>query len=183
MLRHPRLLLAVAFSLYTTSLALRCFPGRVPQLDHCVTLVGAISYISQLPMQDEPKEWGRTIETGPYAQKVPMSYLIEGPEQNTCAVYVDVNAEDYYAIDTFKVLDVAVAAHAVVTSCVGLGQIGLARPAGVQHVFAKVMRSDGRRLLDGPNVEIVTLPNSTDRLIAIGAVPSTSRALYDVSTS
>ncbi len=126
MLYYQEFLLTVTFCLYSTSLATECFSGDLPSIQDCQILVMTLYRLAHMPGQDEPKEYGRTMETDIYSEKIPKSYFLDGPENYNCAIYLDVNADDYYAVDTFRLEDIAVAANTVLGHCIiARGQLGL----------------------------------------------------------
>ena len=86
------------------------------------------------------KAWGRNLPTTLDTQKVPKVFWISGRGPTTCAVHVDVDAYIPWAVDDFRVSDVAAAGGQVLAEClVARSKIGLAYPAGVDgHVYAKV---------------------------------------------
>ena len=92
------------------------------------------------------KAWGRRLPTTLDTQKVPKVFWIVGRGPTTCAVHVDVDAYDLFAVDDFRLADVASAAEEVVAQCLSAkSKVGLAYPAGVDgHVHAKVRAFGGR---------------------------------------
>ena len=86
------------------------------------------------------KVWGRELPTTLDTQKVPKVFWISGRGPTTCAIHVDVDAYSPFAVDSFRVSDVASAAEEVIAQClVPARKVGLAYPAGVDgHVYAKV---------------------------------------------
>ena len=126
MLRYRKLLLTVAFCFYSASSALECFSGALPGLPDCQILISALYQLSDMPGQNEPKEYGRTMDTGIYSEKIPKLIHLHGPEDYDCGILVDVDAADYYAVDTFRVQDIADAANAIYGYClVRRGELGL----------------------------------------------------------
>ena len=117
MLRYKGLLFTIAFCLYSTSLALECYSGILPNLGDCEALLNALLYLSRMPGQNEPKEWGRTVASDLYSEKIPKLYHLHGPEDYNCGIFLDVVTVDYYAIDTFRVGDVAAVANAIYSYC------------------------------------------------------------------
>lgn len=136
-------------------------PGALPIVRHCQDLTDAIAYLSRLPEENNLKTWGRRLPSTANSQKVPKIYWIVGRGPTTCAVHVDVNADDTFAVDTFRVKAVGLATERVVSRClVGQRKIGLEYPSGGQHVYAKVVRTDSPFFLDflgDANVERVPL--------------------------
>ena len=89
------------------------------------------------------RAWGRRLPTTADTQKVPKVFWISGRGPTTCAVHVDVDAYHPWAVDDFRLSDVAAAGEQVVAQClIARGKIGLAYPAGMDgHVYAKVISS------------------------------------------
>ena len=126
MLRYRELLLTFAFCLYSTSPALECFSGSLPDVFDCQTLINAIIHWALMPGQNVPKEYGRTLDSDLYSENIPKIYHLHGPENYNCAILVDVKDTDYDAVDTFTIRDLSVAAHMVYSIClVGQMKIGL----------------------------------------------------------
>ena len=126
MLRYRGLLLTVAFCLYSTALAVECFPGVLPDRMDCQILISALFRLSRLPGQNDPKEYGRTVHSDMYAEKIPKIYYLHGPEEYNCAILVDVDDADYYAVDTFRIEDVAVVGNTIFVNCLlSQAKIGL----------------------------------------------------------
>ena len=94
------------------------------------------------------KSWGRRLPTTLGTQKVPKVFWISGRGPTTCAIHVDVDSYDLFAIDDFRLVDVARAGEEVVAQCLSAkSKIGLAYPAGSDgHVHAKV------RVLGGSSI-------------------------------
>ena len=126
MLRYRELLLAFTFCLYSTSLALECFSGSLPDVLDCQTLISALIHWSLMPGQNVPKEYGRTLDSGLHSENIPKVYHLHGPENYNCAILVDVKDADYGAIDTFTIRELSVAVNMVYSLClVGQAKIGL----------------------------------------------------------
>ena len=126
MLSFQECLLAIAFCLYSTSSALECYTGSLPNLQHCGVLIAALSGLSRLPGKNDPKEYGRTMHSDRYSEKIPRLYYLGGPEEYNCAIFVDVEITDFYAVDTFRLADLARAANAIYILClVNQGKLGL----------------------------------------------------------
>lgn len=117
MLSFQEFLLTITFCLYSTSSALECYTGSLPNLPDCQILIAALYQLSHMPGQNEPKEYGRTMQSDIYSEKIPKVYYLSGPENYNCALFVDVQITDYYAVDTFRLEDLANAASAVFTVC------------------------------------------------------------------
>ena len=126
MLSFREFLFIITFCLYSTSSALECFSGSLPNLQDCQVLITALNHLSRMPGQNDPKEYGRTVQSDLYSEKLPRVYYLSGPEDYNCAIFVDVGIADYYAIDTFRLSDLARAAHGVFIVClVNEGQLGM----------------------------------------------------------
>ena len=117
MLSFQEFLLTITFCLYSTSSALECYSGPLPELADCQVLIGALYAWSRMPGQNDPKEYGRTMQSDRYSEKIPKMFYLEGPEDYNCALFVDVEVIDYYAVDTFRLQDLAWAADAVFAVC------------------------------------------------------------------
>ena len=117
MLSFQEFLLTITFCLYSTSSALECYSGPLPGLADCQILITALVDMSRVPGQNEPKEYGRTMQSDIYSEKIPKTFYLEGPEDYNCALFVDVAIKDYYAVDTFRLQDLAWAANAVFAVC------------------------------------------------------------------
>ena len=125
MLSFQEFLLTITFCLYSASSALECYSGILPDLADCQILIGALYDLSRMPGQNDPKEYGRTMESSIYSEKIPKVFYLSGPEDYNCALFVDVEITDYYAIDTFRIQDLAWAANAVFAVClVTEGRLG-----------------------------------------------------------
>ena len=126
MSRYRKILLTVAFCFYSASSTLVCFPGVLPALPDCQHLISALYHLSQMPGQNEPKEYGRTMDTGIYSEKIPKLIYLHGPEDYDCGILLDVDAVDQYAVDTFRMEDVAAVTNAIYGFClVTRGLLGL----------------------------------------------------------
>jgi len=165
MLQIPTLLFAVLFSVYVPSRSMECLlpRGALPTVRDCQDLTDAIAYLARFPGENNPKTWGRRLPSTTDTQNLPKIYWIVGRGPTTCAVHVDVNADDVFAIDTFRLSTVGLAAERVVSRClVGERKIGLEYPSGGQHVYAKLVRTDAPfflDLLDDSDVQSVLLLN------------------------
>ena len=202
MLRYRGLLFTVVLCLCSTSLALECFTGTLPDLLDCEILIRALFHLSHMPGQDEPKEYGRTVESDIYSEKIPKLYHLYGPEDYNCGILLDVATADYYAIDTFRVRDLATAANIIYDYCLlarakmgwyvyrapfPLAQLlncnRRANPAGVQHVYAKFVRVDSLASPNGSNVEMISLSSKTSMLNSTKGVLAVGGGAYNLSTS
>ena len=138
-----RLRLSMLFTsfIYALSQAVVCIrpPALLPTVNDCTTIVEAISWLSRMPGENTMKAWGRNLPTTLDTQKVPKVFWISGRGPTTCAVHVDVDAYVPWAVDDFRVSDVATVGGQVLAEClVARSKIGLAYPAGVDgHIYAK----------------------------------------------
>ena len=148
MVRFSFLFLFASFTIFTHSRAAICTaaPGLLPTIGDCNDLIDAISWLSRLPGENNMKAWGRRLPTTLDTQKVPKVFWISGRGPTTCAVHVDVDSYDLWAVDNFRLADVASAGEEVVAQCLSAkSKIGLAYPAGADgHVHAKVITLGGR---------------------------------------
>lgn len=149
MLIHQQLsLFLLAFS-PTLSFAWICFPppGIRPISRDCRTLILGLKELSLLPHENHLQRWGRHLPTTALRTvHLPKWYwLDEGPQPpTTCAVVVDVDGIDFFAVDTFRLKDVAAAAQTVYAQCLSQrDQLGLEFPSEEAHVYAKVVRFGG----------------------------------------
>lgn len=142
MFRFLLLLLFASFTIFIRSQAAICTnaPGLLPTISDCNDLTDAIRGLSRLPGENNMRAWGRRLPTTLDTQKVPKIFWIAGRGPTTCAVHMDVDAYDLWAVDDFRLGDVASAAEEVVAQCLSAkSKVGLAYPAGVDgNVHAKV---------------------------------------------
>ena len=149
-----------------------CFRARsaLPVLFHCQDLVDAIDHLARMPGENEVKAWGRRVpSTGPYTEHLPKVYYIQGQTlYTTCAVKVDVDRLDYFAVDSFRQSDVARSSGKVVDRCLlSQGMIGLDYPSVEGHVYVTIVRIDAPAVLEFSrihHVQNISLPNSTSVL-------------------
>ncbi|KAL8859872.1 MAG: hypothetical protein Q9178_003705 [Gyalolechia marmorata] len=154
MLKHlppPLPTLLSLLSLFTLSSSYVCFPpfGPLPTYHDCITLMNALDILSHQPDADIAKHWGRHVPTTAHSENLPRWYYVEEELQppTTCAVVVDVDGMELSYVETFSLRDVVEAAHIAFFEClVERAQIGLDFPAEWGHVYAKMMRMDGRPL-------------------------------------
>ncbi|KAF6224283.1 hypothetical protein HO133_010858 [Letharia lupina] len=133
MFQSSLLLLFAPFTIYTLAQAAICTtaPGLLPTVSDCTDLLEAISWLSRMPGENNMKAWGRRLPTTLDTQKVPKVYWISGRGPTTCAVHVDVDSYDLWAVDDFRLADVASAGEEVVAQCLSAkSKVGLAYPAG-----------------------------------------------------
>ena len=141
-----RLKLSLLFTsfIYGLSQAVICTPARglLPTISDCTDIVEAIKWLSRMQGENTMRAWGRGLPTTADTQKVPKVFWISGRGPTTCAVHVDVDAYDLWAVDDFRLSDVALAGEQVVAQCLrAKSKVGLAYPAGVDGlVHAKVMK-------------------------------------------
>ena len=144
-LHFPFLVLFASFANFTLSRVAICTSARhlLPTISDCKDIAEAVSWLSRMPEENNMKAWGRRLPTTPDTQKVPKVFWISGRGPTTCAIHVDVDAYDTFAVDDFRLSDVALAAEDVIDQClVAKSKIGLAYPAGADgHVHAKVRTS------------------------------------------
>ena len=167
---------------------LRCIPspGALPTLPDCRDLTDAIAYVSHLPGENVLKTWGRRLPETPETMHLPKVFWLGGQGPTTCAVHVDVNAEDYLAVDEFRLRSVGVAAEEIVARCLlGLRQIGVSYPASSQRVYAQIVRADNPSLSELRRISTVQslqIPNTTNLLQSVSVtslVNTTSLILQD----
>lgn len=176
MLRCLLILLPLMFVPHVVSKGIRCTDakGPLPTIKHCNELTEAIDMLSRLPGENNMRAWGRRLPTTDLTQNLPKVFWIAGRGPTTCAVHVDVDEDDYFAVDDFRVRSVGMAAGRVVAQClVARGKIGLAYP-GQGHVYVRIVRTDTPfelNVVDPSRVQSLALPNSTDTL-QIATAPS-----------
>lgn len=175
-------------SIWTVAQCLRCIspPGALPTLPDCRDLTNAIAFASRLPGENVLKSWGRHLPETPDTVKLPKVYWLSGRGPTTCAVHVDVSAEEYFAVDEFRLRSVGVAAESVVAQCLlRLSQIGFSYPSPSQHVYAKIVRTDDpflSELLRNSTAHSLYSPEMTNLLQSVSvssSVNTTSLVLQD----
>lgn len=148
MTRFTFLVLFASFTLYAASWAAICTSARsiLPIIRDCQDITEAVSLLSRIPGENTMKAWGRQLPTTPDTEKVPKVFWISGRGPTTCAIHMDVDAYDTWAVDFFRLSDVASAADEVISQClVAKSKVGLAYPAGLDgRVHAKVKTFEGR---------------------------------------
>lgn len=161
-------------SLCTVAQCLRCMPppGILPNLPDCRDLTNAIAYVSRLPGENVRKSWGRGLPETPDTVRLPKVYWLSDRGPTTCAVHVDVSADDYLAVDEFRLRSVGVAAERVVAQCLlRLSQIGLSYPSSSRHVYAKIIRTDSplfpSEMLRSSTIQSLQFPNVTNLLQSV----------------
>ena len=148
MFRFLILLLSTSFTIYKLSRGAICItaPSLLPTVNDCNDLVDAISWLSRLPGENNMKAWGRRLPTTLDTQKVPKVFWISGRGPTTCAIHVDVDAYDLFAVDDFRLSDVASAGEEVVAQCLSAkSKVGLAYPAGPDGNVHAQVRIFGRK--------------------------------------
>lgn len=153
------------------SLEIECFHARsaLPYISHCQDLNNAIAWLARMPGENDVRAWGRHLPTTAETQKIPKLYFIDGPAiSTTCTVKVDVDRTDSFAVDSFRLSDVAAASARVVDDClVRQRLIGLDYPSEAGHVYVKIMRTDAPGELKLPrrfDMQNLSLPNSASVL-------------------
>ena len=130
--------------MYTFSQAAICTSrrGLLPTINDCRDIAEAIDLVSRMPNENNMRAWGRGLLTTDDTQMVPKVFWLVGPGPTTCAVHVDVDAYNPWAVDNFRLSAVASAAQEVIAQClVPQRKLGLAYPAGADgHIHAKVRR-------------------------------------------
>lgn len=160
-----------------SSLEVECFHARsaLPILSHCQDITDAIAYLSRMPGENDLRAWGRRLPTSQYTEKLPKVYWLSGRGPTTCAVQVDVNPTNYFAVDSFRQSNVSVCAARVVDQCLARQRrIGLDYPTQKEYVYVKIVRSDSPlqlNVLGTYEVGNVSLPGTTSVLhVASGNV-------------
>ena len=177
-------------SFCTVAQCLSCIspPGALPTFPDCQDLTNAIAYVSHIPGKNVRKSWGRGLPDTPDTVKLPKVYWLSGGGRGptTCAVHVDVSADDYLAVDEFKLRSVGAAAERVVAQCLlRLSEIGFSYASPSQHVYVKIVRTDGlllSELLRNSTVQSLQSPDMTNLLQSAtisSSVNSTSLSLQD----
>ena len=142
MFRSPLLLLLTCFTISTHARDAICItsPGLLPTIRDCIDIAEAVGWLSQLPRENDMKAWGRGLPTTSDTQQIPKVFWISGRGPVTCAIHVDVDAYSPFAVESFRLSDVALAAEEVIAQClIPKRKIGLVYPVGVDgHVYAKV---------------------------------------------
>ena len=124
------LLTLSSFPILTTAASMICYdpPSILPRTSDCNDLVSAINYAASL--QPAPKTWGRHLPDSPETASLPKIYYYDGPGPgySTCAVEVDVDPQDVWAIETLTLRRVKLAAENIVDKCLENNRlVGLAR--------------------------------------------------------
>ena len=132
---HKKMLKTQIFSLLFVlspqcilSRRLVCFSpaGALPNPLHCRELIAALTYIARGPEGDRLLSWGRHLPESDETQNLPVRYYVQRREPQTCAVWVDVNHGDLFAIDRFKLSDVISVAQNIIVRClIAENEIGM----------------------------------------------------------
>ena len=142
MFQSPLVLLLICFIIFTNTQAAICITtrGLRPTINDCRDIAEAVSSLSQLPNENKLKAWGRGLPTTLDTQQLPTVFWLSGRGPTTCAIHVDVDAFSPFAVDNFRLSDVATAATEVIDQClIRKRKVGLAYPVVVDgHVYAKV---------------------------------------------
>jgi hypothetical protein len=168
--RSPIFLLAALFSLSSPCLSTECYnaPAALPSYRDCHTLLDGILYLSRLPGQNRPKEWGRNLTTGLNAERLPKLYWLDGPERYNCGIRLDGISQ--YASEIFKVIAVYYSGNRLVLHCLAMQrQLGVDWPGLDHHVTASLVWTGVNGfpdLLSGPDVQRMPLPNSSTVLMS-----------------
>ena len=169
------LILIIHFCL-PSILALSCYPPPervLPIPAHCRDLATAILYASFKPLGNDPKSWGRGLPTTPDTERLPKLYwLVDRPYgPSTCALLVDTIPLDPFAVETFRLRTVGIAAERIIGTCLmGRSQVGSEPMGKTKGVEASLIRHDGSSFLgtEAPRVEVVFGQNN-------GSLLSTTR--------
>ena len=179
--RSPIFLLAALFSLSSPCLSAECYnpPAALPSYRDCHTLLDAILYLSHLPGQNLPREWGRNLTTGLNAEHLPRLYWLDGPERYNCGIRLDGISQ--YATEIFKVDAVYYSGSRLVLQCLAMRrQLGVDWPGLDHHVTASLVWTGINGfpdLLSEPDVQRMPLPNSSSVLMSA----STQNTVYGSS--
>lgn len=117
----------------------------LPPFRDCRIIIAGLEWVSAQPLERNPRDWGRAIPSTKTTEPLPRYFMIQGRKPpNECAVQLDVDPIDYYAVDTFSLAAVAQAARVVYWGClVGKGMVGLEYPnLNQKRVWAKLIRLD-----------------------------------------
>ena len=142
MFRSPLLLLLICFTISTHARDAICITSRglLPTIRDCRDIAEAVSWLSQQPHENELKAWGRGLPETSDTQQIPKVFWLSGRGPTTCAIHVDVDAFNPFAVESFRLSDVASAAEEVIAQClIPKRKTGLVYPVGVDgHVYAQV---------------------------------------------
>ena len=148
------------FSFLTAAASMICYPTptKLPRFRDCEDLLNAITYVSSLPSESQPRTWGRRLPDTDTTNSLPKLYYFNDertPGFSTCAVEVDVDPTYFWAVETFTLARVGVAAEHIVDKCLENNRlVGLATLGDGGKVQARVFRTDRPRL-DGVGVGLL----------------------------
>ena len=168
--QYPFFQLAALFSLYSPSLSVQCYdaPIALPGYGDCNVLLQGILYLSRLPGENLPKQWGRNLTTGLNVEHLPKLYWLDGPEKYDCGIRVDGISQ--YATETFKVEAIYYSGSRLVLHCLAMRrQLGIDWPGLTHQVTANLIwtgEPGSLDLLNGSDVQRVPLPNRTNVLMS-----------------
>ncbi|KAL2041327.1 hypothetical protein N7G274_005709 [Stereocaulon virgatum] len=168
--RSPIFLLAALFSLSWPCLSVECYnaPAALPSYRDCHVLLDGILYLSRLPGENRPKEWGRNLTTGLGVEHLPKLYWLDGPERYNCGIRIDGISQ--YATEIFRVDAVYYSGSRLVLHCLAIQrQLGVDWP-GLHHQVTASLLWTGTNgfpdLLSGLDVQRMPLPNSSKVLMS-----------------
>ncbi|KAG7009757.1 hypothetical protein G7Y79_00001g000290 [Physcia stellaris] len=142
------LLTTVLIVFPTFTVSYQCFetPFLLPGFHDCRAVIAGIYYISRLPHESQTRAWGRHVPHNSGSESLPKLFWIEGRRPpSTCAVEVDVDPLDIWAVEKFTLHDIAVAAERVYLGCLldrGLAGLEYPKREGIRRVWAKIVRID-----------------------------------------
>lgn len=146
---YASLILAITLlSTPITAVSMICYSptSLLPLTSDCDALMRALVFISHLPSESSPKTWGRRLHDTASTQSLPkILYYHEEhtPGFSTCAVEVDVNPTDVWAVETFTLARVAFAAESIVHKCLDDNRlVGLATLGQTGKVQARIFRTN-----------------------------------------
>ena len=177
-------LLVLFFSrLFNFTSAFFCTQVQVlPFPRDCRAIIAGIDWVAAKPHESHPRAWGRRVQTTWDSEQLPKIFYIEGRNPpNTCAVQVDVDPWDYFAVDTFTLRQLGDASKVIYREClVSRGKLGEEYPSGERHVWAKLVTMPRRpHLTSGGTAEgswgqpriVGLLGNSSALVVVEGALP------------
>ena len=166
--------------------SLTCYtPPRgtpLPITVHCRELANAIIYAGNLPEYRAPRSWGRGLQDNETATKIPKLYWLPGRGPSSCALQIDVQPPNVFAVEKFTLTDVGVAAAMIINFClIENRKLGLESLGETKQVDAVMMRADGPMLPDKGFGETIYLGGSMGSLAFASLAPTnqTSFELLD----
>ncbi|KAL8964241.1 MAG: hypothetical protein Q9197_006983, partial [Variospora fuerteventurae] len=129
-MRRPLLVSLLIFLIPSTTTALTCTPppSVPPPRRDCRAIIAGLRWLSTLPHERGTRSWGRHMASasGTGSETLPRVFRIEGRRPpNVCAVEVDVDPLDLYAVDVFSLEELMRAAARVYAVCLeGRGLVG-----------------------------------------------------------